>query len=131
MPGFYTGDQVGFVMRNLFRNEAAKTANYTVTAAWPDLGALFTNSGATGPVTFTLPGLKNGLVYGFRVRADQNMTIAAGSGDSIEAPGNASATQLSFVTPGSRVGGMVLLYANQGATRWYCEVLSPNALTVT
>ncbi|MBP7570781.1 MAG: hypothetical protein KBA95_12040 [Acidobacteria bacterium] len=55
------------------RTVAAKTAAYTVTAA--DNGTTFTNAGASGAVTFTLPPATVGLWYRFVVKAAQELRI--------------------------------------------------------
>jgi hypothetical protein len=50
-----------------------KSSSYTVTAS--DSGALFTNDGATGEITFTLPNLIAGRHYCFAARENQTVTI--------------------------------------------------------
>lgn len=57
---------------------SAKTANYTVTAA--ETGKAFSNAGAGGAVQFTLPTPKPGMWFCFFKLAQQNLTIAAGAG---------------------------------------------------
>lgn len=59
-------------------NVVAKTAAYTVTVQ--DTGKTFTNEGAGGSVTFTLPSPKIGLRFRFLQKAAQNIVIQAPSG---------------------------------------------------
>lgn len=111
-----------------WRQELSKTANYTVTAA--DKGTLFDNAGAVGAVIFTLPTLANGLCYGFSVQADQNVTISSAAGDDMIAPNDASADSVAFTTGGDKVGAMVVVYSNPGATKWVVEKRCSNAMTI-
>lgn len=106
-----------------------KTANYTVVAN--DNYTLFGNVGATGAVTFTLPVLANGYLFGFRVEADQNVTIASNEGDNMIAFNDASADSVAFSTAGERIGGLVVVYTNPGATKWIVENHSAGAHTIT
>jgi len=58
----------------------AKTANYTVDET--DTGTIFTNTGASGAVTFTLPSAPSeGLEYQFIATAQQNIVIDPGDND--------------------------------------------------
>lgn len=82
----------------------AKTANYTVLEA--DNNTLFTNRGATGGVTFTLPATpKLGLRYGFYVVADQDLKVAAGTGDTLVTFNDAAADSVAFQTASEKIGG--------------------------
>ena len=114
---------------DLYVQETAKTANYQIVAG--DNGTLFTNAGAVGAVTFTLPALAIGpMLFGFMVIADQTVTIASSEGDNIVTPNDASADSLAFQTPGDRVGGYVELFTNAAGTKWYVRKFSPNAVTI-
>lgn len=53
---------------------AAKTANYTVVAG-NDNGKCFTNEGAAGAITFSLPPATVGQRYAFYVKATQELRI--------------------------------------------------------
>lgn len=89
-----------------FRNVVAKTANYTVTT--DDHGTLFTNRGAAGAVTFTLPATAyKGLRFAFYVVADQNVVVAAGTADTMVAFNDAAADSVAFSTASEKVGGMI------------------------
>ena len=107
-----------------------KTAAYTVVAA--DNFTLFDNVGATGAVTFTLPTLANGYLFGFRVQADQDITVASAAGDDMIVFNDASADSVAFSTASERIGGMFVVYPNPGATKWIVEQRSAgSAHTVT
>lgn len=107
----------------------SKTSNYTVVAN--DNFTLFDNVGATGAVTFTLPALAAGYLFGFRGQADQTITIASNEGDNMVAFNDASADSVAFSTSGEKIGGMVWVYTNPGATKWIVENHSAGLNTVT
>lgn len=112
-----------------WKRYVTKTSAYTVVAA--DNYTLFDNVGAGGAVTFTLPALANGYFFGFRVQADQNVTIASNEGDNMVAFNDASADSVAFSTGGALIGGMVVVYTNPGATKWIVEDHSAGANTIT
>lgn len=60
-------------------NTVAKTANYTVTYA--DSGSLFSNTGASGAITFTLPTAIVGMEYRFYVGAAFELRVDPGAND--------------------------------------------------
>lgn len=62
----------------------AKTAAYTVTAG--ENGTGFTNTGAAGQVTFTLPPAVVGLHYYFRVSVAQELRIDPNGTETISLP---------------------------------------------
>jgi hypothetical protein len=107
----------------------AKTAAYQVLAS--DNGALFSNSGATGSVTFTLPPIANGYNYGFFVTANQNVIVSSTEGSNIVVEGNASASNVGIETGGDLYGGSLRFYTNSGATKWHVDKMCGNALTIT
>ena len=83
---------------------SAKTADYGVLAA--DTGTIFTNTGASGTVIFTLPAAPaNGLVYEFHITAAQTVDIQTGTA--------------------------VLIYANAAATTATTGKLSKNTVGTT
>jgi hypothetical protein len=110
--------------------EVAKTANYTVVAG--DAGTLFTTTGASGAVTFTLPTLAAGLgPFHFHNTVDQNMTIAsAGSLDDILTFNDLAADSIAFSTAGNKIGASVTVWANQAGTKWYVRAHGANTMTV-
>ena len=107
----------------------SKTAAYQVLST--DNGALFDNVGASGAVTFTLPALANGYYFGFRVQADQSVTVASSEGTNMIALNNASASSVAFSTGSQKIGGMVVVYTNPGATKWVVENRSAGTNTIT
>jgi hypothetical protein len=62
----------------------AKTADYTVTTA--DNGSIFTNTGASGAVVFSLPAATVGLHYKFGVGAAQALRVDANGVETISLP---------------------------------------------
>lgn len=89
-----------------YKRISAKTAAYTLTP--DDNGKIFTNRGAGGAVTFTLPPTAD-IPTGFNVRffvvADQNVTVASnGSADNIVAFNDAAADSIAFSTGSEKIG---------------------------
>lgn len=113
----------------LWKRFQTKTANYTVVAN--DNYTLFDNTGAGGAVTFTLPVLANGYLFGFRVQADQNVIVASNEGDNMVAFNDASADSVAYQTSGEKIGGLFVVYTNPGATKWIVEDRSAGVNTVT
>ncbi len=101
------------------RKISAKTAAYTVTLA--DNGTLFTNTGAGGGVTFTLPAVAGGAGYWFDffLTADQTITITAPAGK-LMAYNNAAATSIAFSTASEKIGGGVTIVGD--GSFWYAIV---------
>lgn len=114
-----------------YRGEQSKTASYTFVAS--DSGQLTDNAGAAGAITLTLPALASsyGLFYGVSVQVDQTVTVSSAEGTNIVAQGNASASNVALSTPGNRIGGLLMFYANPGASKWICEVDCNNPITVS
>lgn len=82
----------------------AKTADYTVKAY--ESGTLFTTRGAGGAVNFTLPSAATvGLYFGFYAVADQNLTITAGTADTLVFFNDATGDTVSLQTAGEKIGG--------------------------
>lgn len=109
--------------------EVPKTAAYQVLAS--DVGTLFTNTGAGGAVTFTLPAIAAGLSFEFLVTAAQNLTVASKEGANIVWDGNASANSLAFSTASHQIGGHLQFVANAAGAKWYVRQLGPSTCTVT
>lgn len=100
------------------RTVIAKTADYTVTEN--DNGTLFTNRGATGAVIFTLPATaEKGLRYGFYVVADQNVTVTAGTADTMVVFNDATADSVAFSTASKKIGAYVEVYGD--GTGWLVQ----------
>lgn len=62
----------------------SKTANYTVTR--DEVGRVFTNTSASGAITFSLPAAENGLQYYFVVQAAQELRIDPNGTETISLP---------------------------------------------
>lgn len=94
------------VRNGTWKDVVAKTANYTVTTA--DCDTLFTNRGASGAVTFTLPATASkGLRFGFFVVANQDVTVTAGTADTMVCFNDAAADSIAFSTSSEKIGAMV------------------------
>jgi hypothetical protein len=86
----------------------AKTADYTVKLA--DHGTLFTNEGASGAVIFTLPAtatLPTGWMAEFYVAADQNVTVTAGTADTMVADNELDADSVAASTATELIGNYI------------------------
>lgn len=108
---------------------SAKTASYTVTSA--DNGILFSNSGASTAITFTLPTRAANLTYFFLVMADFNLTVSSVLGSDIIAPGNITASNVAYTSPALRLGGKMMVWCNPAGTFWHCDSDGIAALTVS
>lgn len=110
-------------------NLVAKTANYTVAAT--DSATVFTNEGAAGAVTFTLPTAAEGLFYEFLVVADQTVTIS-GPADTLVIDNDAGADSVSFATATEKIGNKVRAIATDGGSKWFIEVIrASDSVSVT
>lgn len=93
----------------------AKTADYTVTEG--DNNTLFTTRGAAGAVIFTLPATaKVGLRYGFFSAADQDMTVTAGTADTMVVINDLAADSIAISTANLKIGGMIEVFGD--GTGW-------------
>lgn len=98
----------------------AKTTAYTVTAA--DRGTIFTNLGASGSVTFTLPTLTRGFYAKFYCEVDQSIVVAAAVGDTIVAFNDIAADSVALSTANEKVGSSITIWSNADGTKWLSEV---------
>jgi hypothetical protein len=89
------------------RRVVAKTADYTCTL--DDSGTLFTTTGAGGAVIFTLPATANGagVWYDFFNTVDQNMTVTAGTADTMITANELDADSVAFSTSSEKIGGCI------------------------
>lgn len=107
----------------------AKTADYTIKAG--DFGAIFTNEGATGAVTFTLPAAASTTVGSWVevfVVADQNVTVATATTDTLAVDGDAAADSIAWSTSSHKIGNGAT-FINSGSV-WMCK-LNVAATTTT
>ena len=113
-----------------FSGQYDKTADYTIPAN-AFIGALFTNAGAVGAVVITLPALAPNRVFGFRVIADQTLTVASAAGDDMVTKNDASADSVAFSTANEKIGGGVLIESNSDGTKWLVTNISAGSNTIT
>jgi hypothetical protein len=107
----------------------AKTAAYTVKAS--ESGTIFTTTGAAGAVTFTLPAISDGpYVFKFFVGADQDMTIASATADTMVTFNDLEADSLAFSTAGEKIGGNALVVCD-GTTLFCLHRMNQEGQTVT
>lgn len=102
--------------RYSFTNQ--QTGNYTINPAVDQSGTAFSNRGAAGAVTFTLPAAAlslAGVYYEFDGVANQNLTVAAPAGTAVTF-NNAAATSLSASTLNQKIGAHIL--AKCDGTSW-------------
>lgn len=96
----------------------AKTADYTILTTADPSGTVFTNRGAVGAVTFTLPAASQALAgtyYEFDSVAGQNMAVAAAAG-TVVTVNNAAATSVTCSTSSQKIGAHML--AKCDGTSW-------------
>lgn len=105
--------------RGAYEKIAAKAASYQVLPT--DLGALFTTTGASGAVTFTLPAfadIQTGWNARFFNTVDQNMIVAAATADAdkMVAFNDVAADSIAFSTASEKIGaGVEVVY---DGTKW-------------
>lgn len=112
------------------RRVIAKTGDYTVTA--DDGGTIFTTRGAGGAVNFTLPAT-TGLVSGWNARffnaAAQNMTVTAGTADTMTTFNDLTADSVAFSTSSELIGaGVEVVWDGTG---WDVFVMAEETQTMT
>jgi hypothetical protein len=106
----------------------AKTANYTIgTVATDVVGTIFTNRGAAGAVTFTLPSPTAGAYYFFAGIVAQTMTISAGSAIGVTV-NNAAATSIAYSTASQQIGSFAVAIAD--GSSWLLINIGTNTATV-
>jgi len=111
------------------RTVSAKAADYAVTVG--DSGKVFTTTGATGAVIFTLPAA-SATYTGFDIyvvnTVDQDMTISGTAGELIF-KNDLAANTLAYSTSGEKIGGGWHIVCN--GTKWICMPLAEEAQTIT
>lgn len=98
---------------------SAQTGNYavllpTILATGDPSGTIFTNRGAAGAVTFTLPAVTlamAGLFYDFVGVANQTFTVAGTAGQVVTF-NNAAATSVACSTAGAKIGNHIHAYCD-------------------
>lgn len=103
-----------------------KTASFTVDLVATKCGTRFTNRGAGGAVTMTLPTPQTSVASwdGYWVEffgiADQSITIAAAAGKA-RTFNNAAATSLAASTGGQKIGAKIRAKWDAAAGAWHLE----------
>lgn len=88
-----------------------KTADYTVKSE--ESGTIFTTTGATAAVNFTLPAISEGpFWFEFYNGADQNMTVTAGAVDTVVTYNDLAADSIAFSTASEKIGGGVRIFSD-------------------
>lgn len=96
---------------------AAKVADYTCLAT--ESGTLFTNVAATKAITFTLPAIALGpWQFWFAVGADQSITVASGTVDTMITFNDAAADSVAFSTSSEKLGGVIWAFCD--GTSLFC-----------
>jgi len=104
-----------------------KTADYTVLQA--DSGTIFTNYGDGDAITYTLPtSPTKGWFAVFVNTVAQDMTITAGTADTLIAHNDAAADGVAFSTGSNEIGQAVLVFSN--GTVFIALALTTGTLTV-
>lgn len=114
--------------------EQVKTTSYTIGGASFTLAQmaidnnnLFTNFGASGTVTFTLPSLANAILAGglccyfMAVVASQSLAVTAPAGKLVGF-NNAAATTITFSTSSTIIGAWTRIYLNAAGTFYIAQV---------
>jgi hypothetical protein len=122
MPGFrQPGGQ---------REVVALTASTTLTSY--DSGKIFTNRGATGSITITLPVVNNetaGAELEVLVIADQTVIVASSPADTLVIFNDAAADSIALQTSGEKIGGALRFVCD--GTAWVAQSLCSGAHTLT
>jgi hypothetical protein len=111
----------------LERRTVAKTAAYTVNPALDRPGTVFTNAGAAGAVTFTLPLATRALLgwwYRFLGVVDQNFTVASNPVDTLIVINDTAADSLTVSTAGQKIGAEIeaqCVETSAGVFRWVAK----------
>lgn len=110
----------------------AKLASFTLDVPGTPCGAVFSNAGAVGAVTVTLPQLAPNAEWdGYWIEvqgiADQTFTVACTAGKAITF-NNAAATSLACSTGGQKIGGVIRARWDSSQSKWH---LSGRAVGVT
>jgi hypothetical protein len=135
MSANFTFDDVLTANTNPWINVLPKTAAYTVVAA--DTGTEFTNTGATGSVTFTLPSLLDansnpvckGCIYRFTTTAAQALVVqSAVTADKVLFYNNATSRIATFT---NKVGITLEVRTDDTGTKWIGTTLGTVTTDIT
>jgi len=126
LPGLNAYGQISDIAYR--RNVVAKTAAYTVTAA--ESGTIFTTQGATAAVVFTLPATTacDGLEFIFYNCEDVDMTVTAGTVDTMTALNDVAADSVKFGTTSLKAGNAFWVFGD--GTNVHAIVMGTGTVTV-
>lgn len=102
----------------------AKDASFTVVFPFHAPGTLFTNRGATGTVTATLPTASlavKGCWYTFRVHANFSLVVAAAAANTLLTLGDVAADNVGFQIAGKKIGRGIMAYCD--GVQWHAYPL--------
>ena len=110
-------------------NTVAKTASYTCKAE--ESGTVFTNRGAGGAVTFTLPAVASsaGVFYYFMNCVVAQDLIVSAPANTLVTFNSITSTSVAFSTASQRAGGGFLLVCD--GTKWLAFCMANAGATVT
>jgi hypothetical protein len=94
----------------LKRRIVGKSASYTVNVIADKPGTVFTNKGATGAITFTLPTPTRAILgwwYRFKGVVNQNIVVAAPTVDTALALNDLAADSLALSTTNEKLGAEI------------------------
>jgi hypothetical protein len=120
----------------LHRRQLHKSASYTVNPVSDSPGTTFTNRGASGAVTFTLPKPTRALLghwYRFLGLVAQNIVVAAPTADTLVALNDVAADSVALATAGQIIGAVIeveCMETASGTFQWHAHVVS-NGATAT
>ena len=104
-----------------------KTADYTVKLL--DSGTVFFNYGDTGAINYTLSSVpKVGFFAIFVNMVDQNMTITAGTVDTLYTYNDLAADSVAISTSSQKIGGAILVFSD--GNKYVAINISSNTMTV-
>lgn len=121
----------GYVKGSRIETEA-KTGDYTIAPATDLSGKLFTTTGASGTVTFTLPTpatTLTGVFYLFFNTVNHNMVIAVTGNDTLVTLNDVAANSVTFSTTNEKIGASAKCVCD--GTKWLVMDLSENSITST
>ena len=107
----------------------AKTANYTFTNT--DWGGIFTNRGATGGITFTLPAVSAtpvGAYVEVFVAANQDVTVAS-TADEMITFNDIDANAVAWTTSSEKLGAAAKFLCD--GTSWLCFLMTEETQTTS
>lgn len=118
----------------LTQRTIAKTAAYTVVYPMDAPGTIFSNMGASGGVTFTLPAPSLALLgvgYEFRGIAAQAITVTAPGATPCISKNNAACTSLAASTGGELIGAAIRAVCVKASATAYKWLVSGEAVGIT